>query len=137
MRAPIDPNEPNKDDDLSEDELPVFHSDYIAENLSPCKVDNCEHCGLGSEFCTMCDDGFTRSDGKCLTECTQGFFSADGICFKCSPMCQSCSVTANRCDSCHEAGDDFAFNKLITEQSVCASVCPPGTFETESGGMCN
>ena len=50
-------------------------------------------------------------------------------------MCKTCSETANRCDSCHAAGDDFAFNKFMTKQRLCASVCPPGTFE-EVGGVC-
>lgn len=57
-------------------------------------------------------------------------------------MCQTCSETANLCDSCHDSTFLFAFDKLIASQRLCASTCPPGTFEEadvckECEGDCN
>lgn len=83
-------------DDGMNDGLPIFEIDIeSAQSLTPCRANNCQACGLSSDYCTMCENGFVRSGGKCVDSCGDGYFKADGVCFKCNPMCATCSKTAN------------------------------------------
>ena len=91
MRAPSPQEE---EDQADEEPFPFFQVDKV-KDIEPCSAPDCSLCGFSSSFCTVCESGMTRSDGRCLSKCKEGFFDAEGVCFRCSPMCQSCSQTAN------------------------------------------
>ena len=127
-----------QEEEGSNSELPIFEVDKIsADTPDDCIASNCLACGLSGDFCTKCQEGYVREDGQCVTNCKHGFFAAQGTCFKCSPLCETCSDTANQCNSCPKKGNQYsAFTKLLPEQRMCVVECPPGTFEEPNSGHC-
>ena len=88
-----------------------------------CNVANCIACAVGSSTdCAFCIDGYSLSNGACVTTCPSGNYSSSGLCLPCTDNCQECSTTG--CEHCYTGFFEY--------DGSCYSTCPNGTIELDS-----
>ena len=82
-------------------------SEYVKGNeCLPCSgaISNCVACS-GENTCTLCDNGFTLQNGKCVSvDCPAGTYlnmnKNPASCDSCASPCSTCSGTASTCTGC-------------------------------------
>ena len=82
-------------------------SEYVKGNeCLPCSgsLSNCVACS-GENTCTLCDNGFTLQNGKCVgVDCPAGTYlnmnKNPASCDSCASPCSTCSGTASTCTGC-------------------------------------
>eukprot|EP00347_Sterkiella_histriomuscorum_P020977 403335735 len=87
-----------------------------------CEKEDCQLCGVTSQFCYYCQDNLVSLNGLCVNQCPIGYFKdQQNTCIKCSSTCKECDVTPDKCLSCRK--DTYSNSKLDLSTNKCVSEC--------------
>ncbi|KAL4494135.1 hypothetical protein ABPG72_016091 [Tetrahymena utriculariae] len=81
---------------------PGQYLDQFQNNCFDCP-DNCVEC-LQNNQCTKCLSNYMNNFDKLKPQicdlCIEGYYLQNGVCFNCSPNCQTCLNTSTECSTC-------------------------------------
>lgn len=122
--------------DLTNNCVDLCSSGYYAEysNRTCVQCDpKCSTCNMTNTNCLSCSSNLmliqlSLYSFTCDTQCLSGQYAVGGICYQCTPPCQTCNSSTG-CLSCVQG------TFLMSSTQSCVTSCPVSTFS--NNGSCS